>query len=248
VCGHFIYVSKKRKFGFKIWEIWIFGLYIMEKKLKAFDYIKWIFMLPVAILLAEITSGLINKLIDFIEIYLFGKDFFQYYWSLFCVAMYGAIYGFFLSAATYLIAPNHKKRSSYIILAIMLFITLLGNSDFSNEYFYIRLVGTLIIGVITPGILEENKQESFIATILTFLGLLIVAIWIISSLVLHIWTVKLVYHDYGSFIGFCSIFLPLISEFVYLFKLWNAHDGYVKLFFLVLIFNFIKHLISKILS
>lgn len=220
----------------------------MNKKNKFFDLIKWLFLLPISMLLAEITSGATNKFVSFLENYLFGNDFFHYYWSLFCVAIYGAIYGFFLSTTTYFIAPNFKKRSSYIILAIMLFITLLGNSDFSNEYFYIELLSTLIIGVITPGILEENKQESFIATILTFLGLLVVAIWIISSLVLHIWTVKLVYHDYGSFFGFCSIFLPVISELVYLFKLWNAHDGYVKLFFLVLIFYFIRHLISKILS
>jgi hypothetical protein len=220
----------------------------MEKKLRAFDVIKWIFMLPVAMLLAVIVSGVVNKLVDFIEIYLFGKDFYQYYWSMFCVAMYGAVEGFVLSATTYFIAPNHKKRSSYIILAIIFIIALFGNSDFSNEYFYMRIVGTLIIGVIIPAILEENKQESFIATIFTFLGLLILAFWIISSLVLHLWTVKLVYHDYGSFFGFCSFFVPVISELIYLFKLWNAHDGYVKLFFIVLILTFLRQIISKISS
>lgn len=216
--------------------------------MKSLNIVKWVLLLPIAMLLGEIASGLVNKLVDYIEIYLFGNDFFHYYWSLFCVAIYGAIYGFFLSATTYFIAPNYKKRSCYIIVAIILFFAIFGNKDFSNEYFYIRLISTLIIGILTPGILEEEKQESFIATLLTFFGLLIIAIWGVGALVLHIWTVKLVYHDYGSFIGFCSIFLPVISELVYLFKLWNTHDGYVKLFFLVLIFSFIKHLISKILS
>lgn len=220
----------------------------MNKKNKFFDLIKWLFLLPISMLLAEITSGATNKFVSFLENYLFGNDFFQYHWSLFCVAIYGAIYGFFLSATTYVIAPNYKKRSCYIILAIILFFAIFGNKDFGNEYFYIRLISTLIIGILTPSILEEEKQESFIAILLTFLGVLILAIWGIGGLVLHIWTVKLVYHDYGSFIGFCSIFLPVISELVYLFKLWNAHDGYVKLFFLVLIFSFIRHLISKILS
>lgn len=218
------------------------------KSIKFFDVIKWLFLLPISMLLAEITSGATNKLVNLLENYLFGNDFFNYYWSLFCVAIYGAIYGFFLSATTYFISPSYKKRSCYIILAIILFFAIFGNKDFSNEYFYIRLIMTLIIGVLTPGILEENKQESFISTLLTFFGLLIIAIWIVGGLVLHIWTVKLIYHDYGSFIGFCSIFLPVISELVYLFKLWNAHDGYVKLFFLVLIFSFIKQIISKILS
>ena len=198
-------------------------------------------------LIAEITTSIVHKLIDYLEIYLFGNDFFHYYWSLFCVAIYGATFGFFLSATTYFIAPNHKIRCSFIILALIMLLNIYSNVDYSNEYFYIRVLSTLIIGLLTPGILKEENQKSLLLTFLTFFGLLVVAVWIISSLVLHIWTVKLVYHDYGSFFGFCSIFLPVISELIYLFKLWNAHDGYVKLFFLVLIFYFIRHLISKIL-
>lgn len=220
----------------------------MEKKIKFFDLIKWLFVLPISMLLAEITSGATNKLVSFLENYLFGNDFFHYYWSLFCVAIYGAIYGFFLSATSFSIAPSYKKRSSYIIIAIILLFAIFTNSNFNNEYFYTRLIGILIFGVITPTILEENKQESFFLIILTFLRLLITAIWLVGSLVLHLWTVKLIFHDYGDFFGFCSFFAPVISELFYLFKLWNAHDGYVKLFFLVLIFYFIKNLISKILS
>lgn len=220
----------------------------MEKKIKFFDIIKWLFLLPISMLLSEITSGATNKLVSFLENYLFGNDFFQYYWSLFCVAIYGAIYGFFLSATSYSIAPSYKKRSSYIIVAIILLLALFTNSDFTNEYFYTRLIGILIIGIITPAILEENEQESFFLTILTFLGLLIIVTWSVSSLVLHLWTVKLVYHDYGSFFGFCSFFVPVISELIYLFKLWNAHDGYVKLFFIVLILTFLRQIISKISS
>lgn len=220
----------------------------MEKKFKFLDLIKWLFLLPISMLLAEITSTATNKLVSFLENYLFGNDFFHYYWSLFCVAIYGAIYGFFLCATSYSIAPSYKKRSSYIILAIIILFAIFTNSDFTNEYFYTRLIGILIIGLITPALLEENKQESFFLTILTFLVILITAIWLVGALVLHIWTVKLIFHDYGDFFGFCSIFLPVISELIYLIKLWNAHDGYVKLFFLVLIFYFIKHIFSKILS
>jgi hypothetical protein len=221
---------------------------VLKTKTKLLDIIKWIFVLPLSFLFAEIAKFIIHTLIDYIEIYLFGKDFFHYYWSLFCVAIYGATFGFFLSATTYFIAPSHKKRCSFIILTLFALLSIYSNIDFSNEYFYIRLSTTLIIGLLIPSILEEENQNSFVQTSLSFFGLTIIGIWAVGSLVLHIWTVILVSHDYGSFAGLCSFFLPVISEVVYLFKLWNAHDGYVKLFFLVLIFYFIKSIMSKILS
>lgn len=218
----------------------------MEKKLRAFDVIKWIFMLPVAMLLAVIASGVVNKLVDFIEIYLFGKDFFHYYWSLFCVAIYGAIYGFFLSATTYFIAPNYKKRSCYIIVTIVLFFAIFGNNDFSNEYFYIRGISTLIIGIITPDIIEKENKGNIIITLFGFFTVLILGVWLVSSVILHFWTVKLAFHNEGVFGGFFSFFLPVISELIYLFKQWNANDGYVRLFFIVLILSILRHIISKI--
>lgn len=219
----------------------------MEKKIKFFDIIKWLFLLPISMLLAVITSGATNKLVSFLENYLFGDDFFHYYWSLFCVSIYGAIYGFFLSATTYFIAPNYKERSCYIIVTIVLFFAIFGNNDFSNEYFYIRGISTLIIGIITPNIIEEN-EENIIITLFGFFTVLILGVWLVSSLILHFWTVKLAFHNEGVLGAFVSFFLPVISELFYLFKQWNANDGYVRLSFMVLILSILRQIISKIIS
>ena len=220
----------------------------MEKKIKFFDIIKWLFLLPISMLLAVITSVATNKLVSFLENYFFGDDFFHYYWSLFCVAIYGAIYGFFLSATTYFIAPNYKKRSCYIIVTIVLFFAIFGNNDFSNEYFYIRGISTLIIGIITPDIIEEANKENIIITLFGFFTVLILGVWLVSSLILHFWTVKLAFHNEGFFGGIFVLFLPVISELIYLFKQWNANDGYVRLFFIVLILSILRQIISKIIQ
>lgn len=220
----------------------------MENKNKLLDVFRWIGLIPISILSSELISMFIEYLGNGLEWYIFGDNFFNYYWSMIGKAFYSAIFGSLLCIFSYHIAPNFKKKSTLILLFLTFLVEIILIRDFQNQYFYIKIITYLISGLITLNILDSTNLRSFKVDLFTLLGLIIISGFYISMLALHLWTVKMAYHEYGLFGGYGSFFLPFISEIVYLIKLWGDGSGYTKLFLIVIGMSIFQSFVSKILK
>lgn len=218
----------------------------MANKHKLIDFLRWIILVPIAILVSYLMMRSIEYLVSFTENYFFGADFYKHNWALFCTGVYGATFGYFLTSTAYHIAPIHKKKTALILLTICTLLILISNNNIGIKDFIIHLICIIIAGIITPMNLETENQNNIGYSFLLFLLLFIFVVVGVLMTILYVWTIKLAFFDYGLFGGIIAFFTPVLSQIFYIIKLWGINDGYIGLCWIVIGLNILRSIISKI--